>query len=155
MNAILQFGNIIPFLEEIKERENDQAFFQPISEGKWSTAAIVAHLLYWDQYILNTRLPSMITMDVLPSGHIDVQAMNHVAETYAHSGIGKSELIDSFLTNRKKLLDELNRVNLQKAFTIGSHQLTIESYILDMAEHDLHHINQIKDSYTKKLFRFK
>ncbi|WP_413300257.1 DinB family protein [Bacillus sp. 1P10SD] len=154
MNVVSQFGTIIPFLEEIKQVEGDRIFFSPISEGKWSSAAIVAHLYLWDQYIQNSRLPMMLAGDTLPSGQVDVQAINNDAQNFAHSGISKNELIDQFVNNRKILLEELAKADLQTAFTIGEHSYTLEKYLTGMVEHDEHHMKQMKDVYehAKKSF---
>ena len=150
MNVVSQFGSIIPFLEEIKQVEDDRIFFSPISEGKWSTAAIVAHLYLWDQYIQNSRLPMMLAGDTLPSGQVDVQAINNDAQNFAHSGISKNDLIDRFITNRKNLLEELGKANLHTTFSIGEKSFNLESYLLGMVEHDEHHMKQIKEAYQQR-----
>jgi hypothetical protein len=149
MNVVSQFGTIIPFLEEIKQVEDARIFFSPISEGKWSTAAIVAHLYLWDQYIQNSRLPMMLTGDTLPSGQVDVQAINNDAQNFAHSGISKNDLIKRFIDNRKNLLEELDKANLQTSFSIGETTFTLENYLLGMVEHDEHHMKQIKEVYEQ------
>jgi hypothetical protein len=150
MNVVSQFGTIIPLLEELKQVEDDRIFFSPISKGKWSSAAIVAHLFLWDQYIKNSRLPMMLTGDTLPSGQVDVQAINNDAQNFAHSGISKNDLINRFITNRKNLLDALEKANLQTSFTIGEATLTLENYLLGMVEHDEHHMKQIKEAYEQR-----
>lgn len=144
MNVIEQFGLIAAYLEELKIVENDELFFKPIGEGKWSSAAIVAHLYFWDQYIQNDRLPLMLKLDSLPRGEVDVQEINNEAETFAHSGISKNELIDKFISNRRNLIGVLGIVDLQKEFSIGEHNFTIEKYFEGMVEHDEHHMKQIK-----------
>lgn len=148
MNAIQQFEAILPFLKELKDVKNDELFFRPISEGKWSSAAIVAHLYFWDQYIQNERLPLMLKLSDVPPGGIDIQQFNKEAESFAHSGIGKVELIEKFISNRKNLIEVLAIVDLQKEFAIKDHKLTIEKYFLDMAEHDEHHMKQITSVYN-------
>jgi hypothetical protein len=150
MSPVKQFGTIIPFIEALKKVEDDELFFQPISQGKWSSAAIVAHLYFWDQYIQNNRLPLMLKLDDLPRSDVNVQDINNEAETFAHSGISKVELIDKFISNRKNLIDVLSLVDPQKSFSVGEHNLTIEKYFLDMAEHDDHHMKQMKAVYEKR-----
>ena len=150
MNVVSQFGTIIPFLEEIIQVEDDRIFFSPISEGKWSSAAIVAHLYLWDQYIQNSRLPMMLAGDTLLSGQVDVQAINNDAQNFAHSGISKNDLIERFITNRKNLLEELGKANLHTTFSIGEKLFTLESYLLGMVEHDEHHMKQIKEVYEQR-----
>ncbi|MDQ1146251.1 hypothetical protein QE429_003078 [Bacillus sp. SORGH_AS 510] len=147
MNVVLQFGSIIPFLEDLKQVEDDHIFFSPIGEGKWSSASIVAHLLLWDQYIQNSRLPLMLAGETLPTGQVDVQAINNDAQNFAHSGISKNELIEKFILNRKGLLKELTDTNLHTTFTIGEHSFTLEKYLVGMVEHDEHHMKQIKEVY--------
>lgn len=144
MNVIEQFGLIAVYLGELKIVENDELFFKPIGEGKWSSAAIVAHLYFWDQYIQNDRLPLMLKLDSLPRAEVDVQEINNEAETFAHSGISKNELIDKFISNRRNLIGVLGIVDLQKEFSIGKHNFTIEKYFEGMVEHDEHHMKQIK-----------
>jgi hypothetical protein len=150
MNVVSHFGAIIPFLEEIKKVEEDRIFFSPISEGKWSSAAIVAHLYLWDQYIQNSRLPMMLTGDTLPPGQVDVQAINNDAQNFAHSGISKNDLIKRFIDNRKNLLKELEKADFHTTFTIGDKSFTLESYLLGMVEHDEHHMKQIKEVYEQR-----
>lgn len=147
MESINRFGKIIPFVEKLKELEEDNIFFSPISEGKWSSAAIISHLIFWDHYILHSRLPLMVKCDSLPKGDVDPNALNKEAEMYAHSGFSKNKLIEEFIIKRKHLLDELKKVNLQKEFSIGDTNLTIEKYIQNMVEHDEHHVLQIKEKY--------
>jgi DinB superfamily len=149
MSTIKQFATIIPVLEDFKHMENDTIFFSPIDVGKWSSAAIVAHLIFWDEYILRTRLPIMVKLDTLPSSQVDVNAMNKDAETFAHSGISKIELIDQFIYTRKQLIEELEKVDLQKAFKIGDRYFSIEKYLLGLIEHDNHHLEQIKAVYNR------
>jgi hypothetical protein len=150
MKVIQQFEAIVPYLEQLKKVENDELFFKPIGEGKWSSAAIVAHLYFWDQYIQNDRLPLMLKLNLLPPGDVDVQALNNEAETFAHSGISKNELLDKFISNRKNLNEVLAIVDLQKEFSIGKHHFTIEKYFLGMVEHDEHHLKQINAVYNLK-----
>jgi hypothetical protein len=149
MSTIKQFATIIPVLEDFKHMENDTIFFSPIDEGKWSSAAIVAHLFFWDEYILRTRLPLMVMLDTLPSSQVDVNAMNKDAETFAHSDISKIELIEQFINNRKQLIEELEKVDLQKVFKIGDRDFTIEKYLLGLIEHDNHHLEQIEAVYNR------
>jgi hypothetical protein len=34
-------------------------FFKPVSHNKWSVAEIIAHLIFWDRYILREMLPQI------------------------------------------------------------------------------------------------
>ncbi len=128
--------------------EKDRKWFEPIAEGKWSQAAIIAHLLYWDQYSLEKRFPHIkegVTLERFP----DFQSVNDRAKEYAHSGIEKADLIAELLAIRNKIefyIDSLTEEDLRTAFHIGEHPLTLGEYFDDFASHDLHHKKQIIES---------
>ncbi|WP_242218595.1 DinB family protein [Bacillus cereus group sp. BfR-BA-01380] len=141
--VIEELNQLIPFLNSL-EAVNDKIFFSPISEGKWSTAAIISHLMYWDRFILEERLEGMNNGELLPKSKVNVEDMNRLAEKYAHSGISKVQLIQEVCETRQRLLDSLVDKNLEIIFKIGSNEMTVNEYFKGMVEHDNHHIKQIK-----------
>jgi uncharacterized damage-inducible protein DinB len=128
--------------------KKDEKWLEPLAEGKWSQAAVVAHLLFWDQYSLEERFPHIregVTLERFP----DFQSVNDRAEEYAHNGIEKADLIKELLEVRKKIefyLDSLTEEDLRTAFHIGEHPLTLGEYFEDFASHDLHHKKQLVES---------
>ncbi|WP_165921064.1 DinB family protein [Paenibacillus albiflavus] len=144
MNSTLQsYHNWIDYLDQL--REVDQAIWlKPIAEGKWSVAAIVAHIMWWDRYFLEIRLEGMIKGEQLPRSQVDAQAMNQAAEQYAHSGIAKDTLIDEAKQQRLGLIQYLTDVQLNTQFHIGERTMTICDYIIGQCEHDTHHMDQIQ-----------
>jgi hypothetical protein len=133
------------YLEKIKE-ETHEGFFQPISEGKWSKAAIITHIMFWDRFFYEERLPSMIEGESLAGITADqVEEMNKDAESYAHSGISLYEIIEGAIKQRTKLVEILQQQDLSKSFTINGNQHNLESYVKGEYEHDLHHLKQLKE----------
>lgn len=133
------------YLEKIKEGTHEE-FFQPISEGKWSKAAIITHIMFWDRFFYEERLPSMIEGRSLAGITADqVEEMNKDAEIYAHSGISLYEIIDGAINERTRLMEILRQQDLSKSFTINGNQYNLESYVKGEFEHDLHHLKQLKE----------
>lgn len=132
------------WLEKLKQME-DERFFTPIKEGKWSIAAIISHLEAWDLFTLNERLPFMkegAKLERFP----DFQSFNRKAEEKAHNGQSKEQIINGAIqarTNLTELIRGLNDEEFHSSFTIGNHKLTIQEYLTDFTEHDDHHRNQI------------
>jgi hypothetical protein len=130
-------------LEEI-QADHAEDYFLPMAEGKWSKAAVIAHILFWDRFFLEERLPFMINGEALSRvGGEDVEAMNRKAWEYAHSGVSLEELISEALEQRDKLVHYLEDKDLSKTFTIGGKTLSLEEYVWSEAEHDEHHIRQL------------
>ncbi|MCM3240073.1 hypothetical protein M3589_20575 [Heyndrickxia oleronia] len=146
MNPIVdQLTHWKDYLEKIKEGTHEE-FFQPISEGKWSKAAIITHIMFWDRFFYEERLPSMIEGRSLAGITADqVEEMNKDAEIYAHSGISLYEIIDGAINERTRLMEILRQQDLSKSFTINGNQYNLESYVKGEFEHDLHHLKQLKE----------
>lgn len=124
----------------------EQKWFAPIDEGKWSTAAVISHLLFWDRFSLEERFPFMKEGVSLPP-FPDFQTVNDKAREYAESGITKNELLKELIDSRIELLSVINSYSeeeLDISFSIGDHQLTIREYFVDFIQHDYHHKNQIE-----------
>jgi hypothetical protein len=131
---------------------DDNVWFAPIAEGKWSTAAIISHLLFWDRYCFNERFPAF-QQDAILSGFPNFQEVNNAAKEYAHSGVSKKQLIDDILKEREQyfhVLEKLNDKGLDISFSIGTHRLTVVEYFIDFIGHDLHHQKQIMGVIEKQ-----
>lgn len=137
------YEKLIDFLEGLKQVD-DSVFFAPIAEQKWSVAAIIAHLLYWDRYFMEERLPDMSEGRMLPKSKIDPNEMNRNAQQYAHSGISKIQLIDEVIQYRIHAINRLRKADMKQTFYIGDRPYTLEGYIRGLSEHDDHHKQQIQ-----------
>jgi uncharacterized damage-inducible protein DinB len=123
----------------------DSEWNMPLGEGKWSVAAVVSHLLFWDQYSLKERFPYFKEGAELDS-YPDFQIVNEQAREYAENIATKEEILDGLIAVRAefhKMLDKMDDEKLAAAFKISDHHMTVGTYIIDFIEHDLHHQKQI------------
>jgi hypothetical protein len=145
------YVNFQEWLQSLNELD-DKNWFAPISEEKWSTAAIISHLLFWDRYSFNERFPAFQQGAKLGS-FPNFQVVNDVAKEYAHSGISKEQLIKEIVNEREQyfqLIEKFGNEGLEISFTIGDQTLTVGEYFIDFVGHDLHHQRQIIE-YIKTL----
>ncbi|MED1205790.1 DinB family protein [Heyndrickxia acidicola] len=130
----------------------------PISKGKWSVSAIIAHITNWDRYLLQKIIPSLKKGDEMTFPDFD--SFNHKASMYADSGISQQELIQEAVSSREALVDTLMHMpegELTK--TVPSNGVTHcpntgEPYSLiyiiqEFIEHDHHHKQQIIEFLSK------
>lgn len=143
-HAVFTYYSTIDRIRDLLVDVEKELFFSPIGNGKWSIAAIVTHLLYWDDYFYSERFSLMLQFDSLPKGNVNEDEVNKKAEAYAHSGISKSDIIEQFIEKRKTIVEELNKINVLKEFSIGENAYSIEKYIYFLADHDQHHIKQME-----------
>jgi hypothetical protein len=141
------YVNFQEWLESLNELD-DQAWFAPIAEGKWSTAAIISHLLFWDRYSFKERFP-VFQQDAQLERFPNFQEVNDGAKEYAHSGVSKKQLIQEIVNEREQyfhLIEKFGDDGLDIPFSIGDHQLTVGEYFIDFIGHDLHHQKQINEA---------
>jgi len=144
VEIVQSYQDINQWFESLYEVE-DQKWNAPIEKGKWSMAAVISHLLFWDRYSLEERFPNMKEGARL-SSFPDFQTINDKAREYAESGVSKKELLSEFIQTRKELLlvlDSYSEEVLDTKFYIGEHEITIRDYFVDFIQHDNHHINQM------------
>lgn len=142
---IQSYQDINQWFQSLHEVE-DQKWLAPIEKGKWSMAAVISHLLFWDRFSLEERFPIMNEGARL-SPFPEFQSVNDKAREYAESGITKKELLLELIYARMQLisvLDSYSEEELDTKFFIGDHELTIRDYFVDFIQHDYHHKNQIK-----------
>ncbi|TCJ06482.1 DinB family protein [Cytobacillus praedii] len=117
----------------------------PIKEGKWTIAEVIGHLIPWDEFIVNDRVPYFFKNNELPKGP-DAQAVNDQAASESRIRT-KEETIDRFAATRQTLLtalDEMDDHLWSKELIIGKSTLSLAAYFQGMVEHDNHHFEQIK-----------
>ncbi len=145
------FRCIIPWVSRLGELD-DSVWFNPIAEGKASTAEIISHLQNWDRYLISNVIPSVLGGDgiVFP----DFDPFNSVAYDYAKSGIGRKQLLEEFCATRAELCDLLASIGdnaLREPVTANGVELCPHTgnpysllYIIqEFIEHDQHHKVQI------------
>jgi hypothetical protein len=123
---------------------SEQEWRSPIGAGKWSAAAVVAHLLFWDKYSLTERFPNFKEDAALPA-YPDFQEVNDAAKAHAET-YDKNEVIKDLIEFRQQylnMLDSMTEKHLDMSFSIADNRLTIRDYFHDFIEHDRHHQAQI------------
>ncbi|MEK4628596.1 DinB family protein [Solibacillus sp. FSL R7-0682] len=142
--------DFINFVQQLKNY-NDQELRKPIEEDKWSVIEIIAHFFPWDEFIMQQRLPYFFKETTFPPGP-NADEVNYEAALLARSNTIQST-IDKCLLVRRELVQILTTLPEEKWFVemkINQSPLTIYSYFKGLMKHDLHHIEQIKQSLQIK-----
>lgn len=118
----------------------------PLAIGKWATCEIIGHLIFWDQFLIEKRLPSFLLGTekvVTPKVH----EANATAASMSKEKL-KGEVIHEFIEERQRLLTFINELShevFDQTFSIGKSHLTLSDYFDGLMDHDLHHFQQIED----------
>lgn len=137
-----EMGEYVRSLEDMPE----MFWWKPIAEGKWSPAEIVAHLVFWDRYLLDERLEQLQPGETVPASG-EVENLNERASKWARSEASREEIISVFCEERAALVSRLETIpepRWEVPFTIGARSLTLTEYIGGLADHDDHHRAQIE-----------
>ncbi|MGD7021287.1 DinB family protein [Rossellomorea vietnamensis] len=78
-------------------------WFRPFKEGSWGTAEVIAHLMFWDYNVIDSRLKPFLQSEKLSESKLDVQKINDNAAAYARK-TDKQEVIDEFVNARIDLI---------------------------------------------------
>ncbi|MED3571286.1 DinB family protein [Cytobacillus praedii] len=138
------YEHSIQWVKELEQLSEEQ-WRTPIKEGKWTIAEIIGHLIPWDEFIVNDRLPYFFKDIELPKGP-DAQMLNDQAASESRIRT-KEETIERFAATRQTLLTALHEMDdhlWSKELIIGKSTLSLASYFQGMVEHDNHHFEQIK-----------
>lgn len=134
------------------ESLSEQQWRQRIAPNKWTIAEIIGHLIPWDHFITNSRMPYFFSEQPLPKGP-DAELINSQASEDSIKR-SKAETIDLFLSTRKKLIDGINQISdelWEQEFAIGQTKLTLFKYLSGMIEHDQHHFEQIRQALNSPI----
>ncbi|MCF6136566.1 DinB family protein [Pseudalkalibacillus berkeleyi] len=138
--------DMIEWSQSLNHLSSDQ-WNRPIKENKWSIAEILSHFLPWDEFIINQRIPYLISSKSLPKPP-NKETMNDKAAKEGRC-TEKSVTINRFIDSRRNLLmciESLDENLWDKTFKIGETELTLYQYFSGLAKHDLHHKKQIHES---------
>ncbi|WP_044641770.1 DinB family protein [Risungbinella massiliensis] len=150
---IMEFEQFLFWIQQFK-LDDHQTFLEPISEGKWSIAEILSHLMFWDRYFLQEILPH-----IRPGADIEFipfQQLNNKSSIYALSGISMNELVEEVIHYRTKLVEKLReqteeqfhipfKLNGEEIDSYSGSRYTLCNYIQDSVHHDHHHQRQIAE----------
>ncbi|NBI27604.1 DinB family protein [Chengkuizengella marina] len=140
VNELLQLNDWVLNLNRLEK----ETIYQPTAKDKWSIAEIISHLMFWDRYILEERMPFMVPNVSLKS-NINVNEMNSKASEYSHSN-PFDEIIDNLIDFRQKIvsiLEQKTEKELYSNFKINDTELDLISYFNGTVVHDRHHMKQI------------
>ncbi|GAF64877.1 hypothetical protein BTS2_1773 [Bacillus sp. TS-2] len=124
---------------------SDQQWRTPIEKDKWTIAEVISHLTHWDLFILEKRIPYLWSSEPLPKAG-SVEDMNHYAASLARQQ-SKETTIYEYIKTRNQLYKSVHEISASKwevDFHIGTTKLKVYKYLNDLAEHDSHHLKQIK-----------
>jgi hypothetical protein len=149
-NVLNELTNILDKVGALEQIDN-QVWHQPISEGKFSKAAILSHLMYWDYFLIQVAIPDIYRKDeiVFPDHH----DKNELASIYAKL-VSKEQLLREFKETREKLILFLNSLPtdiLEKEIKVNgithcprtNQTYTLEYTLKEFVEHDEHHVKQL------------
>lgn len=138
--------SFINFIESLNSL-NESQLREPIDAGKWSVIEIIGHFYPWDEFILQKRIPYFLTGGTLPPGpeadDLNKQSALLARQESVQNTISKCIRIRTELVEK---LESLPPKNWLVEFKINHSQLTIYQYFKGLVEHDIHHLNQIKQA---------
>ncbi|GAE33667.1 DinB family protein [Halalkalibacter akibai] len=142
--SLSQFEKMTESILELKN-VSEKSLYEPIKQGKWSIIQIVQHLYYWDKFNLEKMVPHFGEGNNLPP-FPDHEQHNKEAMSYVKD-YSASSIIDHFVLTRKRLCEEISKVDKGVRFTIGEgkRKFSGESFVKIFIKHDAHHLKQINE----------
>ncbi|UOR13351.1 DinB family protein [Halobacillus amylolyticus] len=148
--VIGHFEDSIDWVQSLSQLP-EESWRLPIEQGKWSVAEVVRHLVLWDEFIINKRLPYLFTSQDMPVPP-DVEVMNEKAAIQARND-SKEETVDLFEQTRRELVNRLNDIEdirYEEAISLQSSKVSLYEYLEGIMQHDVHHFEQIKQVLNDK-----
>ncbi|WP_417900440.1 DinB family protein [Bacillus haimaensis] len=112
---------------------------------KWSIREIIGHIYYWDKFLLDVMVPEMYEGAALPE-FPDHDTYNEKSMKHIIKFTSTNELINEFALTRENLLQKIEAIPANTAFTIGKGKRAFSpnTFMAMFVEHDDHHIKQIE-----------
>lgn len=129
---------------------SEEQWRKPIAPGKWTIAEVVGHLVPWDIFILEQRLPYFFKESILPSSP-NVDETNRLASESSKVKT-KEELIISFVTTRARLIAAIKEIPNEfwsYPLTLKSKEISPLDYFLGLLDHDDQHFKEIHEALRK------
>lgn len=144
INIINHYEETIEWVNCLRELSED-SWGTPIEEGKWTIAEVIGHLIPWDEFVLNQRIPYLIDSVELPKSP-KVELVNQQAAELSRSR-SKDDTINQFIKIRKCLVAGLRDMPdddlWEQDLFIGGKSISLRHYFAGLMEHDNHHFRQI------------
>ena len=143
INIINHYEKTIEWVNRLRELSED-SWRTPIEEGKWTIAEVIGHLIPWDEFVLNQRIPYLMDTVELPKSP-EVEPVNQQAAELSRSR-SKDDTINQFIKIRKSLVAGLRDMPddlWEQDLFIGGKSISLRRYFAGLMEHDQHHFRQI------------
>lgn len=146
--ALEILASYVPWVQSLKEM-SEETWHSPIGEEKWSTAEIIAHMMFWDRFLSEHALISVKKGE--PVRFPDIQRVNDEASVHAMNGIAKDDLLDEAVTAREQLVAAYQTFpdeDFDKNISVITGEQRTDHFTLlylidDFIQHDNHHKQQI------------
>ncbi|WP_064094003.1 DinB family protein [Rossellomorea aquimaris] len=142
--------HFIEWVKSLNTLSNEQ-WRAPMEENKWSISETVGHLIPWDEFVLEMRIPYFRLDNVILPPAPDVEELNRQSsETSRHQT--REETLASFISKRQGLMEAISQLEddlWTRQISIGPTKITLKEYFTNLAQHDHHHLNQIKNFLQK------
>lgn len=143
--VVEHYEKSVEWAETVLANLSEDAWRTPVGIDKWTIAEIIGHMIPWDEFVLDKRIPYFERTDSLPASP-DAEKVNSLAACISRTET-KSDTLKRFITVRKKLICSLKELPSEiwgKNQVIGKGSLSIYAYFSGLAEHDWHHYRQIR-----------
>lgn len=151
-NREKQAADFEQWIADVKELESKGEDFwdRPLGEGKWTVREMVAHIVAWDRYSYENAIVKLLAgqeTTLVPEGNETFDSFNARA---AETGRARSavELTADAIAWRKKLSDgfrALSDEEFSRTYRYSNGEnFQAAGYMRDFAEHDRHHLAQVK-----------
>jgi hypothetical protein len=140
---IVHYENSIDWVNKLNTLSENQ-WRTPIGKDKWTIAEVIGHLIPWDKFVINERIPYILENTILPPS-LNTSEFNLKASIIAQRR-SKEETIEEFILIRHQLIDTINKIDNRlwyEIFSIGTSSMSLFNYFLGLIEHDNHHFQQI------------
>ena len=138
-----EYERSISWVRSLENLTEDQ-WRMPIAPGKWTVAEVIGHLIYWDRFVLEQRLPYFFDGHPLPPSP-DVELMNGRASEEAKKR-SKNATISLFAGTRDKLMRELKDIpaaDWSRELSAFGKSMTLTGYLSGLLAHDGNHFAEI------------
>ncbi|KGR81801.1 DinB family protein [Lysinibacillus odysseyi] len=143
------YEQTINWVKELKE-VSDEQWRMPVAPGKWTIAEVIGHLIFWDLFVLEKRLPFFFEKCILPASP-NVDVTNRLASEESKIKT-KEELIISFVATRTKLVSAIKKIpdeNWNSQLSLKSKEITLMDYFAGLLDHDCRHFDEIRAALRK------
>ncbi|MBM7564595.1 DinB family protein [Paenibacillus sacheonensis] len=140
------FQALIPFVQSLRSMSDEQ-WHSPLQPGKWSTCAVIGHIMLWDRHFIAEAVQPLASGTPLTLRHSDYDLFNQEAAANAVT-IHRDQLIADCVAHRHRLIDLITSMSAEQRDGLymdgDGNPFAIQNYLEDFIGHDRHHRTQIE-----------